>query len=331
MQLVFLNTMEKQTEEGRVARLQVSICERQGTWQVICEEGDNDTQSGIWFEGTSWEEMLCAFRHGVAIKMGEGYVPVIDGMLDDRSTRGAGGGLSFLHCYGELNSHPELSEALRDWRRAKAVEQKKAAYLVATNRMLWMISAFVPHQETELRQIPGWGEAKNSDYSEEVLEITRRFEQTTSFPLDWVNESLDPKTYTQWLYKQKENKFKGEMERQQEKRRILGGVKEGHSLADLQAALEMPKRDLLERIEQLEREGYDLEALIERELAEVPETEQQKIWAALDEIGDRYLKPVLSQVYNEEELKSKQVDLLYDRLRLMRLRYRRAVHKPQAM
>ncbi|XEC93438.1 HRDC domain-containing protein [Paenibacillus tarimensis] len=323
MQLVFLNTLEKQIEEGRVMRAQVSICERQGAWQVFWQDGDSASQT-VWFEGTSWEEMIIAFRHGIAIKMGEGYIPLLDAMLDDRgSSRGAGGTISFLQCYGELHARPELFEALREWRRSKAVEQKKAAYLIATNRMLWMISAFVPHQENELLEIPGWGESKHSAYSGEVLAITQKFEQTTPFPLDWVMESLDPKTYTQWLYKQKETKYKNEMDRHQEKRRILGGIREGHTLADLQAALELPRRELIERIEQLEGEGYDLEGLIERELAEVPESERAKMWDALMIVGDRYLKPILNQVYTEEELKGRQVEQLYERLRLMRLRFRR--------
>ena len=53
------------------------------------------------------------------------------------------------------------------------------------------------------------------------------------------------------------------------------------------------------------------------------QSEQQLVWDALLSVGDRYLKPVLFKVYGEEAVQGKPLDLLYDRLRLIRLRYRR--------
>ena len=256
--------------------------------------------------------------------MGDGYVPIIKDMLDERRTNeGMGSMYSMVQCYGEMNTNSELFEALREWRRMKAIADKKSAYLVATNRMLWMISAFVPQQLEELLQIPGWGETKQATYAEEVLAITRAFERTTSFPLNWVAETLDPKVYTKWLYKLKENKYKSQMDKQQEKRQLLSAISEGISLDEMQTKLELPRRDLMEKIEKLETEGYDIEPLIERELEKMPESEQQLVWDALLSVGDRYLKPVLYKVYGEEAVQGKPLDLLYDRLRLIRLRYRR--------
>ena len=96
MQLVFLNTLEKQTAEGRLVSAQVSIGESQGRWSVVwTEPADGNVRTQIWFEGTSWEEMIAAFRHGVAVKLGEGYEPVLDGMLEDRK-RALGGHASML-------------------------------------------------------------------------------------------------------------------------------------------------------------------------------------------------------------------------------------------
>ncbi|WP_257792039.1 hypothetical protein [Paenibacillus lutimineralis] len=31
----------------------------------------------VWYAGTSWEELPTTFRHGVAVKLGEGYKPMI--------------------------------------------------------------------------------------------------------------------------------------------------------------------------------------------------------------------------------------------------------------
>ncbi|MBP3962048.1 HRDC domain-containing protein [Paenibacillus lignilyticus] len=329
MQVVFLNTFEKVGQDSRAEQAQLSICEQNGVWSVIWTESyvnGLDEQQAVWFEGSSWEEMMTAFRHGIAVQMGEGYSPLIDGMLEERRGHdGLGSLYSMIQCYGEMNTDPVLFEALREWRRSKAVEGKKSAYLIASNRMLWMLSSFVPHQPEELMQIPGWGETKQAAYAEEVLAITRNFQRERSFPLDWVSTAIDPKVYIKWVYKQKENKYKSQMDRQQEKQKLLRGIAEGNSLEGLIAQTDLPRRDLMERIEKLETEGYDMEPLIERELESMPESEQQLVWDAYIAVGDRYLKPVLQRVYGEEAVqgKGKSIDLIYDRLRLIRLRYRR--------
>lgn len=331
MRIIFAMMMEKQVEEGRVARAQVAIAEQEGNWQV-CWEDEGGKAPDTWFEGRGWEEMLASFRYGAAVKMGEGYAPVVDGMLEERYGQHRGGSKqSYLHCFGELYANAELLEELKSWRRRKAREHRKAAYLVSTNRMLRMISAFVPHDNGELLQIPGWGEAKHSAYGKEVLELTRSFEQPAAFPLDWVQEALNPAVYTQWLYKQKELKFKEELDRQQEKRALLEAAAQGLSFGELETALELGRRELIARIEQLHLEGYDMEPLIQQELAQVPHDELRKIWDTLSKVGDRYLKPVLSEVYGEEELKQRKIDELYDRLRLVRIRFRQHHTESQAI
>lgn len=320
MQIVFLNTFDLHSSDGQIISAQLSICEREGIWAVMWAEGTGTPNT--WFEGTSWEEMIIAFRHGVAVKMGEGYKPVIDGMLEERRNA-AGGLLPMLQCYGELHSNMELFEALREWRRGIAVSAKKSAYLIATNRILWMISAYIPFSSEELLQIPGWGESKHQAYGVEVLEITNRYSRSTGFPLQWVADEIDLKAFTQWLYKQKEVKYKNDMDRQQQKRKILSFVGQGGTLEQLQTELDLSRREIMDRIEQLETEGYDFEPLITRELADIPQTEQQLIWETFQQAGDRYLKPVLQLVYGSDGVKDKQVDVLYERLRLLRLRYRK--------
>ncbi|WP_141504045.1 HRDC domain-containing protein [Paenibacillus luteus] len=327
MQIVFLNTFEKPGDNHQTESAQLTISESGGLWTVLWVEGEEGiADAQTWFEGTSWEEMMIAFRHGIARFMVEGYVPVIDGMLDDRRAS-AGSFVSMLQCYGELHASPELFQALREWRRAKAAGEKRSAYLVATNRILWMISAFVPKTEEELKQIPGWGTAKLASYGQEVLAITTHAERTDDFPLQWVEQKLDSQAYTQWLYKQKETKFKAQMDRQVAKKLILTTVQQGGTLEQLGTELELSRRELMDRIEQLEQEGYDFEPLITRELGEVPEEEQQLVWEALAEVGDKYLKPVLQQVYGTSEPSqlNKPVDVLYERLRLIRLRFRRSL------
>lgn len=323
MQLVFLNTLEKRTDEGRVVSAQVSIAESQGKWSVVwTEPGGGSVRTDIWYEGTSWEEMISTFRHGVAVKLGEGYEPVLDGMLED-SKPAAGGYVSMLQCYGELHCREDLFYALREWRRARAAAERKAPYAIARNNLLMMISAFVPQTEEELRAIPGWGEAKSAAYAEDVLTITRGFERRTTFPLTWVQDVLDPKAYTKWLYRQKELKYKAEMERHRTTRSILQAVQDGLGLDELTQMLDMDRRRLVERIEQLDRAGYDMGPLLDREIGRLPEEERERIQAAIKAFGDRYLKPILQQVYTEADLEGKPLDSVYEKLRLMRMRMRK--------
>lgn len=328
MQIVFLNTFEKQGEDGGINTAQLSICEDQGIWSVLWLEdkgaAEGHSEPERWFEGMSWEEMITSFRYGVAKMMGQGYSPIVSSMLEDGRSTG-GSLLSMLQCYGELHANEELFQSLREWRRKVAAVEKKSAYLIATNRMLWMISSFVPQSNEELMQIPGWGRTKHDAHGAAILAITAEVERTTVFPLDWVPRMLDHDQYTAWLYKQKENKYKGQMDRLQEKKRMLTILQQSGNLDQLQTELSMTRRELLLRIEQLEEEGYDLEPFIERELTIVPEEEQQQIWDALTKVGHRYLKPVLQHVYGENATSDsdKPIELLYERLRLMRMRYRR--------
>jgi len=315
-----MNTFDRIDGERTAVGAQVSICEHEGAWIVLWTEASEDAET--WYEGVSWEEMLAAFRHGIAIKMGAGFTPIIDGMLEERKSP-PGGIVTMLHCYGELNANAELFEELREWRKKTASHLRKSAYLIATNRLLSMLSAFKPHNANELAQIPGWGEAKMKEYAGQVLEITSRHERETGFPLDWVSRSLDPKAFMEWSYRQKEQKYRNQMDRHREKKQILQALAGGRTLAELQAELEITRRNLIERIEQLETEGYNLDAIVSSELADMPEEEKQSVLQAFDVVGDKYLKPVMQHVYGTDGASDKPMDLIYDRLRFLRLSYRR--------
>ena len=63
----------------------------------------------------------------------------------------------------------------------KAASDRKAPYFVATNRLLRLISAFVPHTMDELMQLPGVGESKAAEYGLEWLEMMSGIEQSRPF------------------------------------------------------------------------------------------------------------------------------------------------------
>ena len=71
-----------------------------------------------------------------------------------------------LTYYCEEHPNEEMYETLRTWRREQAARERKAPYILATNRVLRMISVFLPQSKEELQQIPGFGEQKTNMYAE---------------------------------------------------------------------------------------------------------------------------------------------------------------------
>lgn len=83
------------------------------------------------------------------------------------------------------------------------------------------------------------------------------------------------------------------------------------------------RREVLEVVEELEKDGYSAEKLIALELSEVSPEEQNNIWTAYELIGDNFLKPVLYKAYGDNFVPADGLDLYYERLRLIRIRFRR--------
>lgn len=325
MRIIFLNTFEKHLSEGK-QEAQLSIGEKEGNWYVQWLELDQEkAEPDSWYSGLYWHEMLAALRWGIASKMADGYTPIIHGQVEDAVRQTGNKQKDMLHYYAELNFNEELYDELRDWRRIRAVADRKSAYLIANNRMLKLISSFVPHTAEEMLQLPGWGEMKQSQYGEEVLKMTSKIKREFNYPLDWVSQQLDQNEMERWYYKQKEQKYLGELKKQQQKRVILERIHAGGKLKELEKELMLPRRELVMRLEEIEQEGYSVEPLIELELQQVPLAEQEAILEALGALGDRYLKPVLEKVYgdSEQDLDKQQREKIYETIRFLRLRNRR--------
>lgn len=325
MRIVFLNSLEKKGSESMMKGAQIWIGEDEGQWRMgwneLIAEGQ---QEELWYEGGSWSEMLHIYRHRLAIKLAEGFRPVMEGIWDEKedlSGRGMAG--QKLICYSEMNGNEPLYNELCAWRRRKATADRKAPYMIASNRLLRMISVFLPKTVEELLQLPGVGENKASEYGAELLEITQPAERLTDFPLDWVDREIDDETFRSWLYKQKEAKFRAEMEKFSIRRSVLESLAEGLNVSDICSRAGIERREAVELLETLEREGYDTDPLVSSELQEMPEAEQTAVWQAYEELGDHLLKPVLQKVYGIEAAEAGNLDMMYERLRLIRIRYRR--------
>ncbi|MEF2966906.1 HRDC domain-containing protein [Paenibacillus sp. M1] len=327
MRMVFLNSLERKESGAICGSAQVWIGEEDGVWRMGWNENDGEGErETIWYEGCSWSEMLHVYRHRLVVKLSEGYRPVVEGIWDEREElQRRGMGAQKLICYSELHENEALYNELCVWRRKKAASARKAPYLIASNRLLRLVSVFRPQSVEELLQLPGFGEAKAGEFGAELLEMTQSpgGERPGPFPLDWVEREIDEEVFRSWMYKQKEAKLRQEMVKFSLRRQILEALAQGLNLEGLCERTGLERREAVEWLEVLEKEGYVTESLIRLELAEMPDDEQQAVWQAFEELGDSFLKPVLQRVYDQERIERGGLDQLYEKLRLLRISYRR--------
>lgn len=325
MKIVFMNQLSVSSEQSGAKYAQLWIGEEEDLWQLGWSSMNmGEEEIDIWYEGGSWNELMHIYRFQLAIKMSEGYRPLIEGIFhesDDVKQRNQH--TQKLQCYSELYGREELYQALCMWRRKKASTERKAPYFIASNRLLRMISTFVPHTLEELREIPGVGENKMAEYGQELLEMTTKETREYSFPLDWVATVLTEEEYESWNYRQKEQKYKQELEKFNLKKSVLTGIANGQSLDDISSETGLGRRELVDFLEELEKSGYETEILIAKELTWMTDDEQELIWNAYDELGTSFLKPILHRVYGEDPAGAGPLDQLYERLRMVRIRYRR--------
>ncbi|GAB2676212.1 HRDC domain-containing protein [Paenibacillus thermoaerophilus] len=328
MELVFLNTLEKRSEE-RIETAQIAIRERQGEWQVVWHEpaAQGKPASEVWYEGRAWDELLKAFRSGMRGKLESGYEPLVGGALYDRPPAFERGErrLLLLQFAAESRRNEDCLRLLRAWRRDRAAREGRPAYHVATNRMLELVAAYLPMNAAELEQLPGFGSRKAELYGGELAKIVSRFPRETAFPLDWVEAETDMAAFEEYVEKLRLRKA-GELERRRErKRRLLESVASGAALEEIAEAMRTTKREVIAEAEALEREGYDMRPMTAAELARIDPELREKAWQEMKQRGDRFLKPVLEALYTPEELSGRDLGELYDTLRVLRLAYRQAL------
>lgn len=325
MQIVFLNRFDRADSHGE-SRGQVFIGETQGAWIAGWRDGDSGQEGSeqIWYDGISWEELLAAFRHGVAIKMKEGFRPLIDGMLDTPQWEKQPSLYLLVQCYAEMQTvNAELDAKLREWRRTRAAAEKRTPYMIATNRVLHMLAVYVPRTMEELMQIPGFGKLKTDKYAADITELLKDVPRQHSFPLHWVAQAVDHDKFAEWMFRNKEEKHGRALSTARENRALLSAIREGKSLAEMEETLQIDRRKLLEKIEQLDSDGYDVLPLVELELKTVPPQEWEQASEAMRQLGDRYLKPLLIKLYGESASDQPDARQQYEKLRMMRIRFRR--------
>ncbi|KAA9005324.1 helicase [Paenibacillus spiritus] len=326
MQIVFMNRLTKWIDDTEEASAVLWIGEEEGVWRLGWRSCDADEKDDdlLWYEGGSWNELLGVYRQELAARMGEGYRPIIGGVFHEEETFAARTREQLkLQYYSEQYADERIYEELCGWRRRRSGAERKAPYLLASNRLLKLLSAFLPRTQEELLQIPGVGEAKAAQYGPELLAITGAAERERGFPLDWVAEEVADDAFACWMYKRREEKYRKQLEQMRLRRSLLQGIADGSGIAALAADSSCTRREVIEALEELEREGYLIDPLLDRELEPVPQAECEAVLGAFRALGTTFLKPVLHQVYGQGFAPEGGLDLYYERLRLLRIIVRR--------
>ncbi|WP_217559534.1 HRDC domain-containing protein [Paenibacillus sp. GbtcB18] len=326
MNVIYLTTLEKQMDEGKVRQAQFFAGEKTGIWQAMWNEVNDNGKpvQDIWYEGISWEELVHAIRKGLQLKLAEGYKPLLRGIGEEQTGLSAKAEMTqLLQYYGELNADEAVYDELRAWRREQSFKEGRSPFILASNRMLQMIAAFCPQSLEELLHIPGFGQNRASKYGGDVLRITRDKQRQTDFPLDWVAGATDRPQFEAWMNRQLERRVQKEAARQSGKRRLLEAMAGGGSLAQIRTELSFTSRELVVLLEELEREGYEVLGGIESELAKVPSEQLAEAERLFAEMGDRYLKPILQGLYGEQLPDAQTADGVYEWLRLLRFKTRK--------
>lgn len=295
----------------------------EGKWIVLWEPDGQPAE--VWFEGTVWAEMRAAMRRGMARLLHAGYrltigfVPEAD--IHERRMKERN---EWVACYADLYARSEVYDQLAKWRKETASKLRRAPYWIATNRMLRMVSALLPHTLDELKQLPGFGEAKLASYGADIVAIAKGFERTSTFPLDWISSVVSEEEFAKWVYSEWESKQNQELSKLTDRRVLLEGLQQQLSIAQLIELLQVDRRELIMRIETVEREGYNVSMLAESELQSMPEEQRAIIELAFVELGDEYLKPVYVKAFGESALDESYVEVQanYERIRLLRLLHR---------
>lgn len=72
------------------------------------------------------------------------------------------------------STHPELVQALIDWRREKYQKDNVPAYIILHQKTLLAIADLAPVTREELLTVKGFGKSKCDKYGDEILDVIRQ-------------------------------------------------------------------------------------------------------------------------------------------------------------
>jgi len=82
---------------------------------------------------------------------------------------------SFMSLPEPVNEHPDLAQALKQWRKEKAKELEVSAFIVLTNRTLLDLSNMCPSSTEDMKHVKGMGPSRIENYGREILDIVANY------------------------------------------------------------------------------------------------------------------------------------------------------------
>lgn len=225
-----------------------------------------------------------------------------------------------LECFSQKNMNTELFQELKKWRKHTALKAQIPPYFIATDKLLSILATFIPHQEEELLQIPGIGTNKVELYGAAILDITKKAAQPYTFPLDWIKDKVLPEELALWLL---EEKFAKEEKRQAraeqelaEKKRLLEAIHNQESIEEIAKKLSLSMAQLMKKMTDLSKEGYEVLPYIQQEVNKIQESQQ--IESVVSSIGNARLKPIFEHLYGDGKgISSGEKGEKYNRIRII--------------
>ena len=225
-----------------------------------------------------------------------------------------------LECFAAQHANPTLFQDLKKWRKETSNTNHIPPYFIGTDKLLSLLSTFIPHTQEQLMQIPGIGQQKCSQYGLDILERTKRYEQPFPYPLLWIHEKVNEDTLAIWMILDKEGqearkKIRLDKERE-DKLRLLEMIEAEVSIQEMTQHLDISLPVLLVKIKDLAKEGYEVVNFLQKEVNTIQERDM--ISDIVSTLGSNRLKPIYEKIYGASvETSGKDVGERYDRIRLV--------------
>lgn len=227
---------------------------------------------------------------------------------------GKGRSLTIYDYFSAHHYDEKCYEELRQWRYGTAQRRRLSAFIIATNRMLKQLAAFLPHTEEEALQIQGFTAKKWEQYGREIVAITQKHTRVHEFPLHWVKKEVQEKEFEEWkvrqLVEQQTQKLEREEQGKLERKQLLEGIAGGTSLQELAKQVGRSPSTVLYRLTKLQEEGYEVMDWLQEEAKHV--SDAGRINETIQELDTGLAKPIFEKLYDglsAEETNQKYTDI----------------------
>jgi len=214
----------------------------------------------------------------------------------------------------EVEYNHALFALLRQKRKEMADEAGVPPYVIFSDRTLTEMSAYYPQSVESLLNISGVGQVKLEKYGDAFLEVIKMYCEKHGLAERALTPSPSPKGRGESAFPSPlGRRVRDEGELGERTRMVAEGFNEGATIQILMERHQVTRGTILEHLTKYILAGNTLRngADLQSQTSATPE-QQQAAFAAFDELGTTYLKPVFDELNGT---------LNYDELKILRLLY----------